>query len=67
MLPDEQTTTAQFEIYRRMTPERRLALAEGLNWKARELKASWLRSEHPDWPEQRVVLEVTRIVSNARS
>jgi hypothetical protein len=39
MLPDEQTAPEQYESFRRMTPERRLALAEQLYWTARELKA----------------------------
>jgi hypothetical protein len=38
MLTDEQTSPEQFAIYRRMTPARRLALAEQLCWTAREMK-----------------------------
>jgi hypothetical protein len=67
VLPDEQTTPEQFEIFRRMTPERRLALAEQLYWTARELKAAGLRSHHPDWTEEQVKREVTRIFLHARS
>jgi hypothetical protein len=63
MLTDEQTSPEQFAIYRRMTPERRLALAEQLCWTAREMKASWLRSQHADWPEEKVRREVARIFS----
>lgn len=67
MLADEQTSPEQFAAYRRMTPERRLAQAERLYWTARELKAAWLRSLHPDWSEEQVAREVTRIFLNARS
>lgn len=67
VLPDEQTSPEQFEAYRRMTPERRLALAEQLYWTARELKAAWLRSLHPDWSEEHVAREVTRIFLHART
>ena len=67
MLADEQPSPEQLDIYRRMTPERRLALAEGLYWTAREMKATWLRSLHPDWCEAQVLQEVTRIFSNART
>ena len=71
MLTDEQTSPEQFAgIYRRMTPERRLALAEQLFcWTARELKTSWLRSQHgpSDWPEEKVRREVVRIFSHART
>jgi hypothetical protein len=67
MLTDEQTSPEQFAIYRRMTPERRLALAEQLCWTAREMKTSWLRSQHADWPEEKVRREVARIFSHART
>ena len=67
MLPDEQTSPEQIEAFRRMPPERRLALAEGLYWSARELKAAWLRSQHTDWSETQVAPEVTRIFLHARS
>ena len=67
MLADEQSSPEQFEAYRRMPPERRLALAERLYWSARELKAAWLRQCHSDWSEAEVAREVTRIFANARS
>jgi hypothetical protein len=67
MLPDEQTSPEQMEAFRRMPPERRLALAEQLYWSARELKAAWLRAQHPDWSEAEVAREVTRIFLHARS
>jgi len=67
MLPDEQTSPEQIEAFRRMGPERRLALAEELYWSARELKAAWLRAQHPDWSETQVSQEVTRIFLHARS
>jgi hypothetical protein len=67
MLPDEQTSPEQFEALRRMTPGRRLELAEGLYWSARKLKAAWVRTQHPDWTEDVVVREVTRIFANART
>ena len=67
MLADEQPSPEQLAIYRRMSPERRLALAEGLYWTAREMKAAWLRAQHADWSEAQVLREVTRILSNART
>lgn len=39
-VPDEQTSPEPFAIFRRMTPVRRLSLAEELYWSARELKAA---------------------------
>ena len=67
MQRDEQTSSEQFEAFRKMSHERRLALAEQLYWSARELKASWLRSLHPDWTPEQISREVTRIFSHARS
>jgi len=57
----------QVEIYRRMTPGRRLEIAEQMYWSAREMKAAWLRSQHPDWTEDQVDQEVTRLFSHATS
>ena len=67
MLADEQPSPEQVAIYRKMTPERRLALAEGLCWTAREMKAVWLRTRHVDWTEAQVRKEVARIFSHART
>jgi hypothetical protein len=50
-----------------MSPEQRLALAEQLYWSARDLKATGLRVQHPDWSEVQVAREVTRIFLHARS
>jgi hypothetical protein len=67
VLPDERTSPEQFEAFRHMTPERRLALGEGLYWSARDLKAAWLRAQHPHWSEADVAREVTRIFLHART
>jgi hypothetical protein len=48
----------EVEIFRRMTPEQKLRAAERLYWSARELKAAWLRAEHPDWTEEQVAKAV---------
>jgi hypothetical protein len=45
------------ELRRKLTPEQKLKTA------ARELKAAALRSFHPDWPEEKIRDEVTRIFS----
>ncbi len=67
MLADEQTSPEQFAIFRRMTPERRLAVAERLYWSAREIKAAGVRAQHASWSEEQVSREVTRIFSHART
>jgi len=67
VLPDEKPSPEQIAIFREMTPERRLSLAEQLYWTARELKAAWLRARHPEWPEEKVSQEVTRLFLHART
>jgi hypothetical protein len=67
MLTDEQPSPEQFAILRAMPGERRLKLAEGLYWSARKLKAVGVRSQHPDWPEEKVNAEVNRIFLHART
>jgi Rv0078B-related antitoxin len=65
--PDDDPSPEQIEIYRRMTPGRRLEIAEQMYWSARRMKAAWLRTQHPDWSDSEVGAEVTRIFSHARS
>ncbi len=67
MLPDEQSSPEQIEILRTIPGEQRLRLAERLYWSARKMKAAGLHMLHPDWPEERVSAEVTRIFLNART
>ncbi len=41
-------------ILRAMTPEQKLRAASNLYWGARDLKAAWLRAQHPEWTEGQV-------------
>lgn len=66
-LADEQPSPEQVEIYRRMTPGRRLEIAEQLCWTARRMKTAWLQAQHPNWSEAQVAQEVARIFRHARS
>ncbi len=65
MLADEQTSPEQFAIYRTMSGQQRLKIAEQLCWSARNLKAAGIRHLHPDWAEEKVIAEVNRIFLNA--
>lgn len=65
--PDDDPSPEQIEIYRRMTPGRRLEIAEQMYWSARRMKGAWLRTQHPDWTDAEVEAEVTRNFSHARS
>jgi hypothetical protein len=67
MLPDEQASPEQIAILRRMSPEQRWQAAHRLYWTMRRHKTAFLRSLHPDWPEQRVAAEVREIFSHART
>jgi hypothetical protein len=67
MLPDEQPSPEQIEIFKRMTPEQRLQQAEQLYWSARRRKATGLRAQHPDWSEQKIEDEVRSIFLHART
>ena len=67
MLTDEQTSPEQFAAFRAMTGAQRLRLAERLYWSARKMKEAGLRSQHPNWPEQRLKDEVRRIFTHART
>ncbi len=67
MLPDEQASPEQLAVFRQMTPERRLSLAEQLYWSARNLKTAWLRSQHGDWSEEQIEREVIRLFTHART
>jgi hypothetical protein len=67
MLADEKASPEQIEVFRRMTPEQRWQAAHRLYWTMRRHKAAFLRSQHPEWPEQKVEDEVRRIFSHART
>lgn len=67
MLPDEQPSPEQIPILRNIPGEKRLKLAGQLYWTARKMKMAGLRSQHPDWSEERLESEVRRIFLHARS
>ena len=67
MLADEQATPEQIKIMRAMPGERKLRLAERLYWSVREMKAAGVRTQHPDWPPERVSAEVRKIFLHART
>jgi hypothetical protein len=67
MLADEKSSPEQIAIFRAMTGERRLQLAEQLYWTARKLKLAGLRAQHPDWTDEQLNAEVRRIFLHART
>jgi hypothetical protein len=67
MPTDEHSSPEQVAALRAMTGQRRLRLAEHLYWSARRMKTAGLRSQHPDWPEQRLTDETRLIFRHART
>ncbi|MFA6569029.1 MAG: hypothetical protein WCS96_12525, partial [Victivallales bacterium] len=57
----------QLEIYKKMSPQKKLEIAFSLYNAARKLKAAGLRMVHTDWTEGQIKKEVTRIFLNART
>lgn len=55
------------EIFRRMTPAEKIAVADRLYWSARELKAAGFRTAHPDWSEEQVQEAVRQAFMRART
>jgi hypothetical protein len=67
VLPDELPSPEQIRILRSIPGEERLRLAERLYWSARKIKTAGVRPQYPDWPEDQVKAEVTRIFHHART
>lgn len=67
MLPDEQASPEQIEVFRRMTPEQRWRAAYQLYWTMRRHKGAFIHSQHPDWSDRQVEEQVRRVFSNART
>jgi hypothetical protein len=57
----EEAARVQREVYRRMSPARRLQLIFEMNESLRELLAAGVRSRHPDYTEAQIKLAVVRL------
>jgi len=62
-----ESQAVQDKIYRSMSPAEKLRTSMRMYWSARELKAGWIRQQHPDWTGQRVEEAVREAFLNARS
>lgn len=49
-----------------MTPEQKIRASEALYLAAWDLKAAWLRSQHPDLPDDEIQEMVRRLFRDAR-
>jgi hypothetical protein len=57
----------QIKALRQMTPARRLEIALDFIEEMRQLKASALRRQHPDWAEERIAQALRDFISHADS
>ena len=57
----------QVDIYRRMTPNQRMAVALGMHDQARALMDAGIRALHPQWSETERRREIARRTLHARS
>jgi hypothetical protein len=54
-------TPEQVEIFKAMSPARKLALAGEFHYAARQLKARGLKALHPEWSDAQVKARVREI------
>jgi hypothetical protein len=52
------------KVIRTKTGAERLRIASGMYSSARRMLINYLRAEHPDWEEQRVIREAARRLSH---
>ena len=57
----------QVEIYKKMSPADKLAIAEYLYWTAWELKKSGLKNQHPEWNNELLDKKVREAFLYAKS
>ena len=62
-----QADALQAEIYRRMTPARRLEIAVAMQRQMRDLMDAGLRMAHPEWTGEKRRREIARRILYART
>ncbi len=60
-MADTEYTEEYLDALRKLTPQQRWETARKLYWSARDLRASVLRSQHPEWSEDDIQAEVKRL------
>ena len=61
MMTSEPLTPERIEELRRMTPQEKFEIARQMYLDARRAKAGELHVQHPDWSEQQVYAEISRL------
>jgi hypothetical protein len=67
VLDDERAGPEQQAILRAMTPSQRWQAAVDLYWSARRLQTAFVRSQHPEWTDERIDAYVRNAFFHARS
>jgi len=57
----------QIKIYRSLSPTEKLNIAESIYRSIWKLKAAATQNKHPQWNEEKVNIEVSKIFLHARS
>ncbi|KPK77173.1 MAG: hypothetical protein AMJ79_04055 [Phycisphaerae bacterium SM23_30] len=63
----DEPSEKQIEIFKAMSPQRKLDITLNMYRMARELKTLRLRELHPDWSREKVEAAVREIFLNART
>ena len=63
---ENNVTPEQIEIYKAMSPAKKLELAGRFHLASRHLKAQGLRMQHPDWTDEQVNQRVKELFLYAR-
>ena len=62
-MADKKTSPEQFAIYRGMTGQDRLEMANQIYWATRKQVTADVRARNPGWSEETVNADVNRILS----
>lgn len=63
----DDASSKQEEILKKMSPARKLEVAQQLYVSAFQLKKAWLENQHPDWSQERLEEETRKIFFYART
>jgi len=61
----EKLTPQEIEIFKNMSPEKKLKIVNDMYFTAYRLKYEALKQQHMEWEDQKIKKEITRIFSYA--
>jgi hypothetical protein len=65
--PVMELSKAQYDFFKKMSPQQKLEASMSLYYSAKELKSAWLSQLHSEWSNQKVEQMVRETFVNARS